>query len=625
MDTFFFDWETFYTTEYSLTKMDPPSYILDQLFEAICLGVAKNADPPFIVEGPDIPRFLSNMPRDVAAVSHNALFDMCICSWRYNYVPKLIVDTLAMSRTLLAHKLKSLSLKSVAKFLGLPEKGGFIAAARGMTRLDLIANDMWQQYTDYNLNDVELCRMIYLELAPQLPDEEFLVHDMVARCAVEPMFRLDTDVLATHLAEVRADKELLLAKAMLAGVDHKRELMSNPMFADVLKSLGVEPPMKISIATGQPTFAFSRQDVEFMELLDHEDQRVQAVVAARLGHKSTLEETRTERMLNIAQLDFPFHGGTDTMPIPLKIGAAITHRLGGDWQLNCQNWGRESPIRRSVKAPEGCVVVASDAAQIEARLTAWFCGQWDMVEMFAKGIDVYADFASYIYGYQVDKLLHKGPRFVGKTGVLQLGYQSGWQKFQRTVLLLSTKDGEPIELDDGEAIRIVQGYRLKYSEISSTWQTLGATIAWMANATSEQTYVMGPVTFSARRVTGPNGLKLHYEDLHYSHSMQQWMYNFGERPYQIFGGKLLENIIQFLARIAIMQTALRIRQRLHNLTVRFAHQAHDELVYICPLDQAPYVADILTEEMGRTPEWAPGLPLVGETKIGRSYGTMVPV
>jgi hypothetical protein len=622
MDTFFVDFETFYSNEYTLQKMDPPSYILHPLFEATCLGVAKNTDPPYLVDGPDIPQFFHDLPRDVAVVTHNALFDMCIASWRFGYVPKLIIDTLAMSRTLLAHKLKSVSLKSVAKHLGLPEKGSFLANARGMTRLDLLANNMWQDYTDYCLHDVELCRMIFLELAPKLPAEEFIIHDMVTRCAVEPLFRLDTEILAEHLDAVRVEKEEMLGKAMDAGAVSKDVLMSNPKFADLLRSLGVDPPMKISLATDELTYAFSRQDIEFMELLNHEDPRVQAVMAARLGFKSTLEETRTERMLNIANLDFPHHGGDHVMPIPLKIGAAITHRLGGDWQLNCQNWGRQSPIRQSVLAPEGWSVVASDAAQIEARMNAWFCGQWDLVEQFARGEDVYATFASYVYGYTVNKIEHPGPRFVGKTSILQLGYQSGWRKLQKQVFLLSTKDGMPIELTDFESERTVTGYRTRMNCINNMWDRLSGLIQWMATADDDQTHVIGPVRFYRNRAVGPNGLTLYYDNLNYDHIARQWTYSYAGNTYQIFGGKFLENIIQFLARVAIMQAALRVRKRLANLTVRMAHQAHDELIYLCPDPLAETVAAILTEEMSRTPEWAPHLPLVGETKIGKSYGSM---
>lgn len=623
MDTYVLDFESFYSNDYTLSKMDPPSYILSPLFEATCLGVARNGDQPYVVDGPDIPHFFDSLPRGSAVVSHNALFDACIYSWRFNYVPRLIIDTLAMSRTLLGHKLKSHSLAKVAEHLGLPAKGQFLANVKGMTRADIKACGLWDQYVEYCLHDVDLCRSIFKILAAKLPTEEFLVHDLVARCAVEPMFCLDTNILAEHLAQVRAEKEDLYQKAVAAGLVSKDQLMSNPQFAEILRQLGVDPPLKISERTGDPTYAFSRNDIEFMELREHPDHRVQVVVEARLGHKTTLEETRTERMLNIADLNFPYHGGPNILPIPLKIGAAITHRLGGDWKLNAQNWGRQSPIRRAVRAPWGCTVVASDAAQIEARLTAWFCGQDDMVEAFAKGLDVYALFASEYYGFPVNKRDHPGPRFVGKTGVLQLGYQSGWLKFMRTVLLLSTKDGMPIELSESEAMRIVDTYRHKNSAISGRWEMLGAMINWMANADEDQTHEMGPVTFHRQRITGPNGLEIHYDGLQYFPGSREWFYDYGGRTYKLFGGKVLENIIQLLARVATMQAALRVHRRTSGiLPVKFAHQAHDELVYLCPSEVAPVLAPILTEEMSRTPDWAPGLPLRGETKIGPSYGEM---
>ena len=626
MKTIFADYESFYSNEYTLTKLDPASYILHPLFEATCLGIAEDTGTPYIVDGPDVARFWRECDPNCAVVSHNCLFDACITSWHFNFVPKLIIDTIAISRSLIGHALRSVSLKAVAKHLGLPDKGGFLALAKGMTRADLIANGMWQQYTEYCLNDVELCRSIFLELGPQLPDEEYIIHDMVTRCAVEPMFRLNTSILAEHLAAVRAEKEEMFRRASLAGIDNVGQLMSNPQFAEILQRLGIDPPMKKSLATGQMTYAFSRQDVDFMDLQTHEDPQVQAVMAARLGFKSTLEETRTERMLKIAELAFPYHG-INVMPIPLKIGAAITHRLGGDWQLNCQNWGRQSPIRRAVEAPEGYNVVSSDAAQIEARLTAWFCGQWDMVERFARGVDEYAEFASFVYGYPVNKRDHPGPRFVGKTGVLQLGYQSGPTKFQRTVLLLSTKDGAPIELTDEQAVQIVHGYRHKYFAISHMWRTLGNLIPWMADC-GDAVHTIGPMTFTEREVTGPTGLKLYYDNLSFDTDVGQWLYSYADRTYQLFGGKLLENIIQHLARVATMQAALRIRRR---LTVdglqrcKFSHQAHDELIYLCPTEMVDLLAEIVHEEMSRTPDWAPGLPLRGEVKVGLNYGEMRPL
>src|SRR5215470_14543337 len=55
----FTDFETFYSKEYTLKKLDAPSYILDPRFEAICLGVAEGFEnPSYIIDGPNIPAFV---------------------------------------------------------------------------------------------------------------------------------------------------------------------------------------------------------------------------------------------------------------------------------------------------------------------------------------------------------------------------------------------------------------------------------------------------------------------------------------------------------------------------------------------------------------------------------------
>ena len=82
------------------------------------------------------------------------------------------------------------------------------------------------------------------------------------------------------------------------------------------------PPMKTSPTTGKETFAFAKSDEAFKALLEHEDVRVQALVNARLGNKSTLEETRTQRFIDIAKRGL--------LPVPVKI------LCGAHWTLG---WG----------------------------------------------------------------------------------------------------------------------------------------------------------------------------------------------------------------------------------------------------------------------------------------------
>ena len=229
MRLLYLDFETHYSTEYSLKKMDPPSYILDPRFEAIMMGAAFDDDPVIIIDGPDLGDWLNTLdPNEIAAVSHNAQFDMSILSWRYNWRPRLIIDTLSMSRTVIANKIKRHTLGSVANYLGLPEKFTTLDDVKGMDRATIIANDMWDAFKDYCANDTELCREIFKKLAPELPREEFQVHDLVLRMAVDPVLRADTNVLADYYAEVIAKKEVILARAMTLGsCTGKSDLMSN--------------------------------------------------------------------------------------------------------------------------------------------------------------------------------------------------------------------------------------------------------------------------------------------------------------------------------------------------------------------------------------------------------------
>lgn len=618
LEFIFVDMETFYGQGYTLRSMDPPSYILDQRFEAICLGVARGfTDPPFIIDGPDIPSFLHSLPDNVAMVSHNALFDMAILSWRYGYVPKLIVDTLAMARTLLAHLLRRLDLGTVAKHIGL-QKGDMIHKVINMTRADIIANGMWDDEVAYCLGDTAICRAIFLHLLPMLPPEELILHDIIARCTIEPTLRLDLDLLGEHLASVKWEKQKMFMKAMFAGLEDRGQLMSNPQFADVLTHLGVEPPMKISPTTGLLTFAFSKQDPDFLALLDHDDPRVVAMVEARLGHKTTIEETRTQRMINIGSLDFPHHGGTGVMPIPLIVGAAHTHRLGGGWKLNCQNWGRQSPIRKSIIAPPGHKLVVVDARQIECRMNGEFCGQENLLDEFRRGDDVYANLATDIYGYLVLQVSHPRERFVGKIGTLQLGYQAGWQNLQQTVWLQSYNAGmEPVWLEDDEAQRVVYGYRRRMNRINDMWHWLPRQFAVLQGSGGKLEY--GPITFEKGRIVGPTGLCLNYLNLRFEAG--QWVYDYGPMTgIKIYGGKMLENIIQLLARCCTMAVAVRLKKPLAQYRTRLTHTSHDELVYIVPDNYVEDVKPLIVTEMRRSPAWAPNIPLDCAIGVGDRYG-----
>lgn len=617
MKTIFLDFETYYSVDYSLRKMTPVQYVLDPRFECIGCAVREGIDgEAYWVDGVDLPQFFADLdPKNTILITHNALFDMCIVAWVYNFVPKLMIDTLGIARATMGHKLKSLSLANVAAALGLGAKGGAVHKVIGMSGAAIKQSGLYDEYIAYAINDVELCAGIYQELVMKsrlFPVSELLVMDMVLRCAIQPQMLVDQYVLAEHLALVRAKKEQLLQQVSCS----KDDLMSNEKFAAALSYLGVDPPRKVSLATGKETWAFAKTDPAFIELEEHADEQVQMLVAARLGHKSTLEESRTERFLAIAQLTWP---GKDQalMPMPLRYSGAHTHRLSGDWNLNVQNMPRGGALRSALIAPPGHVILAADASQIEARIVAWLCDQLDLVEQFAKGEDVYSSFASKVFGRPINKKTDPAERFIGKTAILGLGYGLGWTKFQRTVKLQSkAQTGVRIELSDEEAIKIVTTYRESYAQIPKVWRMLNNHIEVLASGRGA--FSIGPCSFHKGYITLPNGLRLSYHDLSYKDD--EWGYTYGGKPKRLYGGSLLENIVQALARIVVMDAGVKLRKVFATYDIQLALQVHDELVFVVPEDLAEVCKKIALDEMARRPSWAPTLPLAAEADYGPSYG-----
>lgn len=605
------DFETYYDAEYSLRKITPVQYINDPRFETIGCAVKEDGGKSFWLTHEELGPYLAGLPERVTIISHNALFDMCILSWVYDYVPTIMIDTLGMARAWLGHKLKSLSLDSVARHLDLGIKGGTVHKVQGMNLAAIKQAGIYAEYAEYSCNDADLCWDIYRAFIAQgFPVQEIAVMDTVLRCAVKPAFVLDQTMLAEHLNYTMARKADLLART---GLESRDDLMSNDRFAEALLRLGVQPPTKISMITGKETFAFAKTDQAFMELEEHENPDVQAIVSARLGIKSTIEETRTQRLIDISRLTW--RGNQQGLiPMALRYSGAHTHRLSGDWKLNMQNLPRGGTIRQAIKAPPDKKVVACDASQIEARIAGWFCGANGLTDAFAAKEDVYSSFASKVFNYEVQKKTHPVERFIGKTAVLGLQYGLGWQKFQKTVAMQSKAQvGQEVVLSDEEAARVIATYRQTYHQIPKMWTLLSNLIPQMTGRNFS--YELGPLTFEFERVRLPSGLYLNYHGLENKNG--QWWFTYGGKPKYLYGGKMLENIVQALARICVMDAAIRVRKR---IGTQLHLQVHDELVYVTDDAIAKPTLSVVHEEMCRRPIWGVDIPLDAEGDIGQAYG-----
>ena len=441
MDLITIDLESYYDKDYSLTKITTEEYIRSALFEVIGLGVKVNDGSTEWASGSHaaLRKYLQKFDwANAMVLAHNTLFDGAILGWHFGVKPKIWADTLSMGRALHGVEVGG-SLRALAERYKLGEKGTEVLKALGKRRADFTEEEL-SRYGDYCVNDVELTYQLFNRMVRNFPKQELRVIDQTLRMFIEPVLELDKDLLHQHLAETRERKGALLASC---GVD-KAELMSNQKFAEVLTSLGVTPPMKVSPTTGRDTYAFAKSDEAFKALAEHPDDRVQALVAARLGTKSTLEETRTQRFIEIA--------GRGVMPIPIRYYAAHTGRFGGDDKVNMQNLPSRgadaNKLKKSIKAPEGHSIIDCDSAQIEARVLAWLAGQEDLITAFAEGKDVYKKMASAIYGkpeYEIDKQ----ERFVGKCVVLgcfgpdtQVLTHVGWKRIVDVHTTDTLWDGE---------------------------------------------------------------------------------------------------------------------------------------------------------------------------------------
>jgi DNA polymerase-1 len=85
----------------------------------------------------------------------------------------------------------------------------------------------------------------------------------------------------------------------------------------------------------------------------------------------------------------------------------------------------------------------------------------------------------------------------------------------------------------------------------------------------------------------------------------------------LYGAKIFENIVQALARIVVMQAAVRLARRGYRMIL----QSHDELLFSVPENNVAAAKIIISEEMTREPKWLPGLPLAVGIGVGDNYGS----
>lgn len=625
-----FDLECFYDREYSLSKMTTEDFCRSPQFELIGFAIKVNDGPTQWVPKPQCAAFIKAFDwSDAMVVCQNTAFDGAILDWHYGVKPLVWADTLGMSRALYPHD-RAHSLKAQAERMGVGVKGDEVLNAIGKRYADFYDAEL-ARYASYCINDVELTYDIFMKyMDAGFPKQELKLIDLTLRMFIEPVLELDPDKLRSHLETVKESKLALLEAVrdnMLKNADPefvhavytegmdgiKKLLMSNDKFATALQSLGIDPPTKISATTKKTAWAFAKTDEAFKALTEHEDERVQALVAARLGNKTTLEETRTERFIGMAR--------RGKFPVPLRYYGAHSGRWSGQDSVNLQNLPSRGmnagKIKKAILAPEGYVVIDCDSAQIEARVLAWLAGQDDLVQAFKDKKDIYKMMASKIYGIPESEVTTGAgsQRQVGKTVVLGAGFGVGHVKLQA---FLKMQAGVEVSLD--EAKRIIDAYRSASSKIVDLWRTSGEALAALSSGQSMQVDAVGLIrAIPGKGLTLPSGLFIQYPNLravsNEETGKREMVYTSKGLPVRIYGGKATENFVQAVARCVVAEQALKIAKRYKVVLL-----VHDAVACIAPASEAKEAQRYVAECMSWIPKWATGLPLACESGMGESYG-----
>lgn len=604
------DLETYYDKEYSLSKLTTEEYVRSEKFQLIGGCIKRDIEAAVWYTGKSFVDVVSDIDfANEAILCHNTAFDGAILSWRYGVNPKLWLDTLSMARP--KHlRTTGCSLDALSKHYSIGHKGREVHDMRGKRLLDFSQAEL-SRYADYCINDTELTRKLFDELIKGFPRQELITIDQVLRMFTEPTFELDQMVLDTRLAEIKLEKQRLMDTLGDASTEEGRtaireKLMSNEKFATLLRQRGIEPPTKISPRTGKTAYAFSKTDEAFLELREHSDPLIVAAVTARLGVKSTLEETRCESFIGISK-----RTTEGKLPILLNYAGAHTSRFSGGDGINLQNLNRGGALRRALKAPEGYVVIASDLSQIEARLLAYVSGQDDLVEAFAQGRDIYSEFATDVYDRTITKE-HKAERYLGKTCILGLGFGVGHIKLRKTLAI--GQGGISVSLEEAECQRVVNLYRNKNRRIKQFWGRCGDALFELTLGNEGYLDPKRLIKYANSSIILPCGTVILYPGLEGNGSVG-YTYKNRTKLEHIYGGKVTENIMQALAAGIIREHMRKIKKR-----YKVVLQVHDEVVCVVREDELEEAKAFIEMVMSTPPTWATDLPIACEIKSGFNYG-----
>lgn len=684
------DFETYWDSKtYTLSKMGPIEYVRNENFAPqLCAFAMSNGTccvDCFAVEHERLRTTFENLDmHDVAWCGHNMHgFDSLILSEFFDFHPRKIWDTIAMMRWTGLSRVCRESHAALTEFLGNGHKAaGTVVSDRKQWPDDFTPEER-MFFIQYCKDDAGQCYQNAQAMLPYMTPDALRFMSITARMATEPSFVLDEDLLLEYLSDLdaaadKARQELMAMFSFQTNADMLAALRSADKFAGMLRSLGIEPPLKESAAktktkreklqlaadAGRPgaaeelenmqpvmTYAFSKTDVDFILMQDHPDPRVALLVRTRLQLNSSIDRSRAETLLKFARMH---------KPLPIMLGAWLAHTgrysagASADAgtktdKLQFQNLSKRDPskrkLRQAIKVPKGKVVVACDSSQIEARGLAFVANEVGLLTQFREGRDPYSELAETIFGVpwqdikagakSGDKKM-KMYRNTGKTGILSCGYGVGHHKYSNTLLRQGIHLHEDLDRHH-ELARYAHGiYRAAHPNIVAFWKTAENVLEAMLRGESgtfggpnNDIYTFGIMPVGPRTdlcvpsVRFPSGYILRYPGLRAERNDRgKWQFLYdtykgaSKIPTHIYGGAFTNNLVQGLSFVDVIMYQ---GCRMDEAGIKLACNIHDAWASVVPEEQGEYVKQQMLHYMSMVPPALNGLPVACEAEIGTTF------
>lgn len=634
------DIETFSSVD--IVKCGAFKYIESDDFEIILIAYAWDDGPVHMVDMTKLHTDLAELTKfhdfqaglvdpNVVKVAHNSAFERAAFSRAFGEYqpPEQWVDTMILA----AYNGLPMSLDAAGAALQLTDqkiKEGtalisyFCKPCKptisngGRTRnLPAHAPDKWARFIEYCRRDVEVCQAIYKRLSSypvtdferqvwaldaRINERGVLVDMELAQAAidVDEAFKNEHTEEMTRLTGLDNPNSVSQLKGWLETVGMSCESLNKATVSDLRKT-ATDPTTRRVLELRSLLGKTSTKKYEAMVNAAGADNRVRGLLqyygagrtgrwAGRLVQLQNLPQNHLDEIAQVREIVRA--KDLDTLELLYDSVPDVLSQL----------------IRTALVAKPGHTFLVSDYAAIEARVIAYLAGEQWRMDVFEQGGDIYCSSASQMFGVPVVKHGVNGHlRQKGKVAELACGYGGG-------VAALKAFGADKMGLSEEEMQNIVTQWRAASPSIPKLWRDVERA-AKQAVKNPGKTFRVGSAAAywkdaDALRCRLPSGRVLTYwgARLDNDGSLCFMGQNQQTRKWEktsTWGGKLVENIVQAVARDCLAVALV----RLDEAGYKIVFHVHDEVVIESP-DGSRWqdAADI----MGEPIDWAPGLLLRGD-------------